>query len=450
MIFPAIIDALDQVLNSKLSAERMVKRTLRSQKLDNQGRIWVGRIIYGTLLLQRRIQYLCQCKFPWYIELDCKSKLIVMAAMYDMLEQPKYFEKVVEMSGWKEFVFDTLGKSNFDMLSAEFVVEWPSNELELVCSKYSYPNWLGEMIIDSRPTFEDAIKLAESFNSPGPITLRVNSSMQSRTELQRKLDFDTIPTKYSKVGLTAVMKPEINNNQFYKNGCFEVQDEGSQLIAIATEATSGIVVDYCCGRGGKALHLLDMMQHGTLILHDVDERVLKQAQRRIHKVGIKPNVHVEYVCKSGESLLYGGRGGDTSQTRIDNDTITSIKSGELDCDADIVLVDAPCSSLGTLRRGPNVRWETKQEDVHIYPQLQRKILLDAQKLVKQGGTLVYATCTFNKSECKEVKDWFEKEFTEFEPAKLGFSNECSIQLMPHLHGTDAFFICKWKRIIKGR
>ena len=444
MDFQLLTNGLVKIFNGS-RAELVVKQTMKTQGLVNDDRIWLSRSLYGISSLRSRLEYKCH-KQIWFKDLEIELRLLVMAFVYTNCEQQLYLGDEISILGFNDFVALKLGQTKFNELQAsqDVEIEWPTVDLDLICFKYSYPNWLGRLILDSSKDLMEAQALANSFNYPGPITIRTNTNKQSRLNLMSMFQFETKPTKLSDVGLIFNKRQEINNNEFYKLGFFEVQDEGSQLISISTEAKNGIVIDYCCGRGGKALHLLDMMDSGTLYLHDVDLKCLKQAQKRVSKV-MKPGVMVKYAC-SNTDYLYGGRGGDTFPSTInDLNSDSTIISGDLNIEADVVLVDSPCSSLGTLRRGPNVRWETTPGSISIYPQLQKDILAQAQKLVKVGGILVYATCTFNRQECGDVKDWFESEFKMFTPSKLGLFDESSIQLMPHIHGTDAFYICKWNR-----
>jgi 16S rRNA C967 or C1407 C5-methylase (RsmB/RsmF family) len=175
----------------------------------------------------------------------------------------------------------------------------------------------------------------------------------------------------------------------------------------------------------------------------------------------------------------GGRGGDVGTNEMQTLVDDHVATGELslinrsliekclptDGKAAVVLVDAPCSSLGTLRRGPNVRWEVHADVLRMFPPVQKSLLEVGASFVRAGGVLVYATCTFHRAECDEVVEWFQQQCCsqDFEPlaftasasetftakevqaAVVGSEGAHMLRLLPHLHGTDGFFIARWKR-----
>jgi 16S rRNA (cytosine967-C5)-methyltransferase len=279
---------------------------------------------------------------------------------------------------------------------------------------------------------------------------------------------ETEDTKYSCDGVRVISpeKPKIRGTDAYDQGYYEVQDEGSQLICLSFETFPGMkIVDLCCGRGGKALHLASLLQSGNLVCHDIDLKKLNEAKLRISRPGIcSSDLNINFICSESKNVL-GGRGGDISMHSADEIDESDINvSGIIDLlngHADVVLVDAPCSSLGTLRRGPNVRWEADIDQLlDLYPRMQKQILSQAVSLVKPGGSLIYATCTFSREECKDICEWFQNSYcvgdnAKFKPVPLRnwstlfnlnfaeFHEKNVIQLSSHGNGTDTFFIARF-------
>jgi 16S rRNA (cytosine967-C5)-methyltransferase len=227
----------------------------------------------------------------------------------------------------------------------------------------------------------------------------------------------------------------------WMDGWFEVQDTGSQLIVAATEAKAGdVIVDYCAGNGGKTLALASSAfdssttSDTTTVIwaHDIVKARLAQLVGSYSRAGI---------TERGGTILT------TANATVDL----------RDSMADVVLVDAPCSSTGVLRRRPSQRWAIScQEATKTLPDLQLQILLDASRLVKPGGRLVYSTCSILKYENEDVVQMFENQLkvdstwvqwdfeTEFWPLQKGIASHCRL-LLPGKHDSDGFFMARWKR-----
>jgi 16S rRNA (cytosine967-C5)-methyltransferase len=478
-----VVQAAGHIMyDPSLPAERIVKKTLRSGEsyLNNVERRWLARKLYGVCSLRARLEYIALQTLADYESFDNQKKILCLISIYTFHEEKTYFQDL--NSPWLEYSNYELGSHITEQIIANCVddIVWPTKYIDALSATYSLPRWISITILDSFANYDDSKSFANSLNIPGSPVFRTNLCKITRENLAMQLEsigINTTPTFYSSAGLRVLgnIKPEIRNNPLNKSGYFEVQDEGSQLIALSTGATSNsLVIDLCCGRGGKALHLADIMQltnaknSGMLICHDIDHETLSHAKRRFDKVGITSENNVKFICSRQLAIVNGGRGGDKSKNvtecheSLDVAGIINIIGGF----ADIVLVDAPCSSLGTLRRGPNVRWEMTSDALLIFPKLQKNILNEAVCMVKPGGLLVYATCTFNNSECIDIKHWFEKEYSEFSSVPLidVFGSELlrkllpnlnesqikivdHVQLRPDVHKSDAFFICRWIRNI---
>jgi len=291
---------------------------------------------------------------------------------------------------------------------------WPTHPVERLAARRSLPCWLAEVWCDALGP-EDADALAAATNERGPITLRANTLKTTRDALATELADAGVATSRgsSPHALHLAARANINGLSAWRRGLFEVQDEGSQRITELCRARPGnVVLDYCAGAGGKTLGLAAQMNNtGLLVASEVDARRLADLKGRLKRAGVTVATPV---------LLDG--------------------SEQLPTAADVVLVDAPCSSLGTLRRGPDVRWRLQRDRVMAFPALQQGILAKAARHVGVGGRLIYATCTIHPAENEDVAAWFSAAAPGFERDRLS-----TLTLMPHRDGTDGFFAACWIR-----
>ena len=265
----------------------------------------------------------------------------------------------------------------------------PNEQPELnrrLAAVWSLPLWMAESWLQQFGL--EAFQLARAMCCPARVTLRVNTFKTSRLELMEMLmehGIRSVPTAESPFGLWLPdgRPPRGGVWQLpgYSEGLFEVQDEGSQLLALATEAKNGdYVIDYCAGRGGKTWLLASLVAPtGRVCAWDIEEDLRKQLHgTRAKRAGASDLVHVPNTKPEGPEEM-----------------------------ADIVLVDAPCSSSGVLRRHPSQRWALRHEELSHISALQLSILEEASQLVRSGGRLVYATCSLLHAENGAVVEAFE-------------------------------------------
>jgi 16S rRNA (cytosine967-C5)-methyltransferase len=289
------------------------------------------------------------------------------------------------------------------------------------------PDWLWERLMQQHGEGE-ALRIAQGLLNPAPLDLRVNLARIERSAAQTRLADDGIEsqaTAYSPAGLRVVGKPAINRHRLFAEGLVEVQDEGSQLLAWLLGPRRGeMIADYCAGAGGKTLAAAMLMHGGGRVYAmDVSPRRLAALAPRAARAGIT-NVHAVVL---GED--------DARAKRL---------AGKLDR----VLVDAPCSGFGTLRRNPDLKWRHGLGAIAELAAKQRRILEAAAQLLKPGGRLVYATCSILRDENDAVADDFQRENPEFRPLscaellaaqRIFLDTGERLRLLPHVHGTDGFF-----------
>ena len=305
--------------------------------------------------------------------------------------------------------------------------------------RYSLPDWIA-LALQARgdlPGSEFEL-LAGSLLSPAPLDLRVNLLKTTRdaalAEL-RQLGIDAAPMRYSPWGLRVQGKPALNRSALFLDGAIEVQDEGSQLLALLLAPRRGeMVADFCAGAGGKTLALGAMMRNtGRLYAFDVAEHRLDKLRPRLARSGLS-NVYPVVIAHERDDRVQ----------RL---------AGKLDR----VLVDAPCTGTGTLRRNPDLKWRLHETDVLKLAAQQASILKAAATLLKPGGRLVYATCSLLPAENRHIVEQFLQERPDFalhdaaeslmhqQVSVNGGDGNPMLELFPHRHGTDGFFAAVMQR-----
>ena len=306
--------------------------------------------------------------------------------------------------------------------------------------RHNLPEWLVQPLKEQLGS--QFMALAESLNQPALLDLRVNAITAKRADVQQELKLAGIasrPTPYSPWGLRLDSKPPLTQLDAFARGAVEVQDEGSQLLALLLDAKRGeMVVDFCAGAGGKTLAIGACMRNtGRLYAFDTSAHRLDALKPRLARSKLS-NVHPAAIAHERDDRI----------KRL---------AGKIDR----VLVDAPCSGLGTLRRNPDLKWRQSPESVQEMTLKQAAILQSASRLLKPGGRLVYATCSLLPQENEQIAQAFTQANSEFTAVAAvevlshlkvaGAPELCSggqaggdyLRLWPHRHGTDGFFAAIW-------
>ncbi len=289
------------------------------------------------------------------------------------------------------------------------------------------PDWLAERLLAQFGEAE-ALALVQALNQPATLDLRVNTFKAERTEVQARLAKEGVavePTPYSPIGLRRAERAALFSTQCFKDGLIEVQDEGSQLLSYLLEPKRNeMIVDFCAGAGGKTLHLGSLMANtGTVYAFDVSARRLEKLTPRLRRAGLG-NVR-------------------TVTIRHERDDRVRRLHGKINR----VLVDAPCSGVGTLRRNPDIKW--RMLNLPELVDTQKRILAAAAQLVKPGGRLVYATCSLLREENEDIIEDFLAAHADFciVPAGEILARRHiplempgpALRLLTHRHHTDSFY-----------
>jgi 16S rRNA (cytosine967-C5)-methyltransferase len=275
-------------------------------------------------------------------------------------------------------------------------------------------------------------KFLQSLNTPARTTLRVNLLKATREECQDRLreeGIESIPTTLSPSGLKTVKRFNAQSSQAFKEGWFEVQDEGSQLVSIIAGPRPGqIVIDGCAGAGGKSLHMAERMHdEGEIVAVDVDGRRLLELQHRARRAGVTCVLTILREQLQPENFI--GK-------------------------ADLVFLDAPCSGTGTIRRNPWFKWSVTESLVSHFSELQLNILSFNAQFVKTGGKLVYVTCSLFKKENEEIVGKFLSTNSDFRygttiPSELSGQiqlHDGCVKLTPDRYDTDGFVLHSLQKV----
>ncbi|MCP5280961.1 MAG: RsmB/NOP family class I SAM-dependent RNA methyltransferase [Rhodoferax sp.] len=308
--------------------------------------------------------------------------------------------------------------------------------------QHNLPDWLADLL--KKEVGTGFWPLARSLAEPGSLDLRVNPFKAKREDVVKELARHGVraqPTPYSPWGLRVEGKPNLTRLDAFVRGDFEVQDEGSQLLALLVDAHRGeMVVDFCAGAGGKTLALgASMRSTGRLYAFDTSAHRLDALKPRLARSGLS-NVHPVAISHERDDRI----------KRL---------AGKIDR----VLVDAPCSGLGTLRRNPDLKWRQTPDSIAQMAALQTSILQSASRLLKPGGRLVYATCSLLEQENEQIAGQFSAQNLDFTPMdvaqvlealKVPYAQDLcrkpgngasQLRLWPHAHKVDGFFAAIWQK-----
>ena len=372
--------------------------------------------------------------------LGAQDRAVVAETVFGILRHRFFLESLSKQTTPRTLVlaylvkFQGMNLREFSGMISEAETKWLAEikaikpdaaSLEILAE---FPEWLVKKLQDFMID-DEIVELGVSLQQSAPLDLRVNTFLAKREQVLEILQQDGIeaqPTPYSPCGIRLNGKPAINRHPLFLSGHIEVQDEGSQLLGYLLAPKRGeMVVDFCAGAGGKSLLLGALMySKGRLYAFDISEKRLNNLKPRFKRSGLS-NLHVQ---------------------RIDSENDSKIKrlAGKIDR----VLIDAPCSGLGTLRRNPDLKWRQSPQSIEELKTKQAAILTAAADLLKPGGRLVYATCSFLPEENQQVVQDFLNTHPQFNllncaellsQQKIPLDTGEFLRLFPKQHQTDSFF-----------
>ncbi len=412
--FNAILDALEQILPFTAPADVCTSRLFREhKKLGSRDRAIIAETVFGVL---RALP-----KLKWIAGEEAGGRLWLLA-----------WHAAVEKHTIKEL--STFYRED----QLELAKTWKGKNLAdaPLAVRAGFPQWIVDALQAESRTDEEILQLGLGLGQPAPLDIRANLLKNKRDALLEQLQaehFQAEATPYSPWGIRLGGKPSLSRHPGFLGGLYEVQDEGSQLLTLLTGVRRGqMVTDFCAGAGGKTLALGAQMQStGRLYAFDISEKRLANLKPRLARSGLS-NVQSQLIAS-------------------ENDQKIKRLAGKMDA----VLVDAPCSGLGTLRRNPDLKYRQSGTDVAELNAKQASILASAARLVKTGGRLVYATCSILESENSAIVDAFLATHPEFERVDVRtlLAKEKvdlpldgpDLRLTPIQHGTDGFYAAVMQR-----
>jgi 16S rRNA (cytosine967-C5)-methyltransferase len=407
-----VILALRTILPLEHPADTTLRYFFKNERIGSNERAIVAETSFGVLRHRLLLETAC----------DGKATPRRMALAY-----------LVKFGGYNlREIQPVLKRDEAEWLATAKGLQYEGQSLSI---QAELPEWLIEKMRTSYSD-EEILTLGQAMQLGAPLDIRVNTLLAKREEVLQQLkeqNIDATPTPYSPIGIRLKEKIPLNKDALFTEGKVEVQDEGSQLLGfLLAPKRNDMVVDFCAGAGGKTLMLSALMNsQGRLYAMDVSEKRLANLKPRLKRSGAS-NIQPMLIAH-------------------ENDLKVKRLSGKIDR----VLVDAPCSGLGTLRRNPDLKFRQSPQSIAELNQKQTAILASASRLVKKGGRLVYATCSILPEENQNIVQAFLASHPDFvllpagevlKQQKIEMEMGDYLELRPNLHATDGFFAAVLERI----
>ena len=417
-----VVELLEEIAHQERPADLVAGAFLRARRyIGAKDRRAISDRLWGILRRRARIDWILeQCR----VESSARRRLLADLILGDRMAP----EELAELCTGGARGLEPLSPQDWALLQQLKGRDFFHHDMP-AWVRGEYPEWI-EPLLGALFGERLAAEMG-ALRDEAPVDLRVNSLKGDRETARAALaaeGFEAVPTPYSPIGLRLPARLALTAQAAFRDGLVEVQDEGSQLLALLTDARPGqSVVDFCAGAGGKTLALAAAMQNkGRLIACDVNQRRAEQATLRLRRAGVH---NVTRKILESETDKWVKRHSDSF---------------------DRVLVDAPCSGTGTWRRNPDAKWRLTAEGVAHLVALQGKILASAARLVRPGGRLVYATCSMLAEEDERQVEAFLASHPSFHLLPVGeawaatIGGACPVEgpylrLSPARHNTDGFF-----------
>jgi 16S rRNA (cytosine967-C5)-methyltransferase len=431
-----------RILKEGSYADQLMDRELSSGRLSGPDRGLFAELVFGTLRRQGTLDHVLTGLLTQpLLRLEPQVLILLRLGLYQLM----YLDRIPESAAVNESV--NLAKQTLPRASGLInavlrnylrhrdSVVFPdpiAAPAASIAARHSHPTWLVKMWFSQIGEAETEL-LAEASSLQPPLTLRANTLLTTRSDLLEKFVANGItaaPCRFSPFGIHVEGRHHIPGLPGFREGLFAVQDEASQLAGILLDPQPGErVLDTCAAPGGKATHLAQLMDNqGELLAMDVSGSKLPLIQEAAQRLGIT-----------------------NMRTRMAD----LLQSGALPADAfDRVLLDAPCSGLGVIRRNPEAKWRLTTEDITRLAATQRTMLKNAIRMLKPGGVLLYSTCSTTREENEAVVMDFLSLYPHcvlenlngiFPEYRELFTDEGLFRAWPHRHGMDGFFAARIRK-----
>jgi 16S rRNA (cytosine967-C5)-methyltransferase len=430
------VEVLLKVLRNKAYSNIEINNLLKKSDLSNADSRLMTNIVYGVL----QHKYVLEYQLKPYIQ-DKKVEQWVMILLMTAVYQMQYLDKVPEHAIFNESV--EIAKANGNKGVGNFVTavlrnyqrhgfqELPkSNSTHAMSLRYSTPEWLVDLLVKQQG-LNKAKSVLESINQASDISIRVNTNKTTVSDLQDKLNaqgFEMKPSPISKVGLTCPHGNLVDTEEF-REGLFTIQDESSMTVAPAMNIQpDDYILDSCAAPGGKTTHIASFLTNGSVMALDIHKPKTKLIQENSQRLGYEDIIKTKALDARKAKDFF------------EPDTF------------DKILVDAPCSGLGLIRRKPELRYFRKPEDLLDLQKIQLQILNSLTTLVKPEGTIIFSTCTFDAEENEDVVMKFLEDNDNFEVVPVTHESSLDkyvhdgvLKLLPDDYFTDGFFVAAFRR-----
>ena len=429
------VGILEKIEKNQSFSNLLLNEAVKNRDLSDQDRGLLTELVYGVIQNKLLLDYQLEpfIRNPKKVE-NWVTQLLRLS-LYQMTQLDKVpthaiVNEAVRIAkhrghkGISGFVNGVLRSIDRQGVRSPEEISDPVTHLSI---KYSYPKWIIELLIEEVGK-EETEKIAQSLSTRAKVSLRVNTTLKPMEQVIEQLSQEGYKVRESKVardGLVCENGLPVNSDLF-KNGTITVQDESSMLVAEATQVSgSDRILDACAAPGGKTTHMATYLNtsEGSIVALDLSKNKLKKVNENAERLGVSECI----------------------ETRV----LDARKSGEVfePQSFDKILVDAPCSGLGLMRRKPDIRYQKSIDDIFSLQKVQLDILNNVAPLLKKGGRLLYSTCTITLKENNEVVKAFLQDNPEFviEPVythkgTVQVSEDGFINLYPHYFDTDGFFI----------
>ncbi|WP_301108926.1 16S rRNA (cytosine(967)-C(5))-methyltransferase RsmB [Sporosarcina sp.] len=429
----AALSILMDIENEQAFSNLLLHKTIELYDLPQKDRALLTELTYGTLQQQMTLDY--------YLAPFVRGKLqpwvrqLLRLSVYQIVYLSKIPEhavvneavKIANKRGHKGVSSMVNGILRSILREGVPSLDEIEDPITRISIETSHPEWLIKRWIEQYGV-EEATAIAVINNLPPVTTARINSTKTNRGEVIGLLKKEGVLASPGNLteGSIQVESGNLASTEAYKQGLLTVQDESSMLPGLALQAEPGMnVLDMCAAPGGKTTHIAERMKDdGEVQAHDLHPHKLRLIEQNAKRLGL-----TSIRTHSGDS----------------RELLSTYEPQSFDR----VLVDAPCSGLGVIRRKPEIKYKKTLQDIENLASIQKDLLQVASQLVKKGGRLVYSTCTIDKTENQEIVEWFLQQQPDFELVPLDILGEKSdrdvVQVLPHQYESDGFFVAALQR-----
>ncbi len=430
------VKILNRVLNEGAYSNIILSKELNEVELNDKDKALLTEIVYGVLRRKRTLDVII-ANFVKDIKLMDKNILnILRVAIYQM----NFLDKIPTYAACNEAVEEAKEISENDSKLVNGIlrsftknpddINVPGNKIDEYAYKFSFEPWMIRLLIKQYGE-NVAKKIMSGLNTIPKVSIRVNELNSDYDEVYEKLEemeYEISEGVICPEAINIKGGKSIENNPLFKEGKITVQDESAMLVAPLLDLKEGMtVVDLCSAPGGKTTHIAEILGNtGKVLAFDLHESKLGLIKENCERLGV---TNVTTFAQDATKL-----------------------NAELVASTDRVLLDVPCSGLGIIRKKPEIKWNKKRNDLREIIPVQREIMNNAWQYLKQGGVMIYSTCTLNKEENEENIEWFVNNHEDCgvkrifvgKQDNLVYSREGLLTVMPN-ENMDGFFIAKLEK-----